>query len=295
MIDGYLEAHHADVRVVEEGEGVVRIRITQPLLHAMEDATGGAGEQGIALRVRTRKGFLRATTDGERAYENGELDILNASHPLVRTAALSLKDVLEQPQARVGSVRLRAGHLEDGDSFPPGTYFLAVFPLELETPSNRSESKRLLEVIALSAAGGEALGAEAAERLLHLCLEHGEQPPDPRALPAMSEESWSAMRTEARRRLRSRQQREDQDASSMYTRRKQRLVDERDRKLYSARQRLMTLEERGRSDKMASLARAQIDSIEVKFARKLRTLDGQGPCEASMERDPATCCCVVIE
>ena len=295
VIDGYLEDKHADVRVIEEGGGVLKIRMTPTLLRAIDEVMDGKADGLLALRHRTRRGYLRATTNGELAYDDAQLDILNASHPLVRTAAASFRRILDQPQARIGSVRLREARLDPGDGFQRGTYFLALFPIDLTNPSTRSSGKRLLEVIAIPQDGCDPLGAEAAERLLHLCLEEGEPAPSIGSLAPMTDSVWRAMRSEARRRVRVREVRENQDNASMYTRRKQRLLDERDRKIASARKRLQTLEERERGARMLDLARASIESIKVRYEQGLDALEGRGSCEASMESDPAMCCCLVID
>ena len=152
-----------------------------------------------------------------------------------------------------------------------------------------------MEVIAIPQDGCDPLGAEAAERLLHLCLEEGEPAPSIGSLAPMTDSVWRAMRSEARRRVRVREVRENQDNASMYTRRKQRLLDERDRKIASARKRLQTLEERERGARMLDLARASIESIKVRYEQGLDALEGRGSCEASMESDPAMCCCLVID
>lgn len=295
VINGYLETHHADVRLIDEGDGVLKIPMKPRLQRAIDDALEGQTDKILALRHRVRNGYLRATTDGERAYSDNELDILNASHPLVRTAASSFKGILDQPQARIGSVRMKRELLDAEDTYQAGTYFLALFPIDLSNPSSSKGAKHLLEVVAIPSASLEPLGAQDAERLLHLCMERGEQPPRMEGLHPMSVEAWRQMRSEARKRVRRREERENEDNASMYTRRRHRLIDERDRKLESAQQRVQTLEKRNRSERMINVARGAITALEVRYEQMLDALEGREPCEASMDSDPAMCCCIVIE
>ncbi len=89
----------------------------------------------VELRMRAPDGYLQLTTDGEKAYHDERLDLLNTSHPLVRTAARSLEGLLEEPVARVGGLLLRREGLED--ELEPGIYFLAVFVVEVRRVQDR--------------------------------------------------------------------------------------------------------------------------------------------------------------
>ena len=58
---------------------------------------------------------------------------------------------------------------------------------------------------------------------------------------------------------------------------------------------MQTLEKRNRSERMINVARGAITALEVRYEQMLDALEGREPCEASMDSDPAMCCCIVIE
>ncbi len=286
VLVGFLETHHPELVLQDAGEDVFRLKLSNRLLQDIERAAEPGELWSVELRMRAADGYLHLTTDGEKAYHDERLDLLNTGHPLVRTAARSLEGLLEEPVARVGGLLLRRENLED--DLEPGTYFLAVFVVEVR----RVQDRRFLEPMVVGPMGDQVLDGDAAERILHLCLEHGEEHPERDRLAPLPEDFWRALRSAARRRVMGRKEREERENRSLIERRRQRIEDEFRRKLASAEQRLRTATVAGRDERILIANRAQIDRLEADRVRKLADLEAGLQLEVSLQ-DPPTAFCIV--
>lgn len=289
LVEGYLERHHPDVRLQKPEPGVWRMKLTNRLATEI-DLSADDGERWSAeLFQRTRDGFLRLTTDGDLAFKDESLDLLNATHPLVRTAALQLEPLLEEPSARVGAIRLSLPEDHGGVAYP-GCYWLAVIAMEI----SGLQTRRSLEAFMVREGCAEVVGGDDAERFAYLSLEHGAPHPSPGSLPPFPEEVWRSVLSAARSRKLEAQKREDRENRSLLERRRRRFEDERTRKIASAKRRISTLEERGRSERAVQLSRDQLNSIEVDFEKRRRALESGEKVGVDLILPPVICCAVEV-
>ncbi len=138
----------------------------------------------------------------------------------------------------------------------------------------------------------KVLDGDPAERILNLCLEHGEEHPEREKLAPLPKDSWRALRSAARRRMTGRKEREERENRSMIERRRQRIEDEFRRKRASAEQRLRTATDAGRDERILIANRAQIDRLEADRVKKMADLEAGLQLEILLQ-DPPTAFCIV--
>ena len=293
VLIGFLEINHPDLVLQDIEEGVFRIKLSNQLLRDIEEASQPDELWSVELRMRSKDGYLYLTTDGEKAYNNDGLDLLNASHPLVKTAARSLEGLLEEPVARVGSLLLRREDIED--DLQQGMYFMAVFVVTVQRGNNPDiPARRYLETVVCAPGETACFDGDSAERFLHLCIEQGEEHPEREVFPPLPIGSWRALQSAARQRKIGRKEREELENQSLYERRRRRCIDERDRKLGSAKQRLQTSMEAGREERILNLNRAQIDAVERAHAQNIADLDLGLNLEVELQFQPTVICAIEV-
>jgi len=293
VLIGFLEINHPDLVLQDIEEGVFRIKLSSQLLHDIEEASQPDELWSVELRMRSKDGYLYLTTDGEKAYNNDGLDLLNASHPLVKTAARSLEGLLEEPVARVGSLLLRREDIED--DLQQGMYFMAVFVVTVQRGNNPdTPARRYLETVVCAPGETACFDGDSAERFLHLCIEQGEEHPEREVFSPLPIGSWRALQSAARQRKIGRKEREELENQSLYERRRRRCIDERDRKLGSAKQRLQTSMEAGREERILNLNRAQIDAVERAHAQNIADLDLGLNLEVELQFQPTVICAIEV-
>jgi hypothetical protein len=162
VVQTYLQSFHPDVRIWEERPEVHGLRVTEGLRHTVLDAV----QAGVS-DLRRSGDVLVFTTNGELAYREAGIELMNSSHPLVRTAVLGIRQQLADPIARVGRAMLSV--CPDESEIAAGTYFVVVWSQVVEG----MRSRQVLEPIAWSTGRECVMDAEVGERLLHLVIEEG--------------------------------------------------------------------------------------------------------------------------
>lgn len=218
-----------------------------------------------AHRGNHRKILL--TFEGETAYRDRQVELINVAHPLVRLAVPAVSKQLENPSARVGQAVLQL--LGEGDpEIPNGLIFVTVFTHHIEG----IRSRQALETVAWSVEESTILDSEAGERILHLVLESGEEWSPLEPAPAMEEQTWKRIQSEARRRNRQLLQREERENAALYLRRRNVLQAEHDFDLIVKEARLRTAEERNRTRILPAL-RGQIEKARAAHENRLQELE----------------------
>ena len=293
VLSGFFEINHPDLALQDVEEGIFRVKLSSQLMRDIEDASEPEEQWSVELRMKSRNGYLLLTTDGEKAFNDDRLDLLNAGHPLVKTAARSLEGLMEKPVARVGSLLVRAEEI--GKGLNPGLYYLAVFVVVVRRGSDPdSPSRRYLEAVVCGPEDLLCFQGDDAERFLHVCLERGEEHPQREDCAALPDTAWRALISAARRRKVGRKQREELENQSLYERRRQRCFDERDRKLASAKKRLQTSMEAGREERIINLNRAQIEAVERVHSKNILGLESGLQLEVELQAQPTVICAVEV-
>jgi superfamily II DNA or RNA helicase len=289
VVSAYLKRHHPDIHLRKPAPGIWRINLTNSLLRDVESASDPGSPYSVELRLRSRENDVFLTTEGNRAYEEHELVLLNATNPLVRAAAQSLEDAQKNPGSRVACLRLRAGDV-DGDLANPGMYFALVVCFNI----SGTRSRRVLEAFVIHRESGEVTQGDSAERFAFQCLENGEEHPSSSSLPGLSQDEWRALMSSARRRKADRQRAEDLENRSRIERRRTRLKDEEERKVRSAEQRIRTLRDRGRSESVIHASMANLEKIRANFNQKRLELSQAEAVIVDFDLPPIACCAVEV-
>jgi hypothetical protein len=291
VLGGYLDRRHPDIRIRKVSEDVWKIPLTHALLSDVDQGTQPLEtSSAMGLRARSREdGALHFTTDGELAFESNGIDLLNASHPLVRTAAESLKPLMEAATSRVAAVRISAEVAREND-LRPGVYFVQVSCIDVKAV----KSKRLLECFVVSSNPDMEMDGEQAERFVFLCQEGGEAHPSTGTLPPLSKASKDALSSLARGRKLLIENRERDENKSLRERRWNSFNDERERKLKSKERAIETCRRNNRSERMIKLAEAARDKVALDFDRRERELEEGREVRVDLLFPPLTCSVVEV-
>jgi hypothetical protein len=237
--------------------------MTADLKIAIQSATPGG-----FWSDRSRDGVLHLTMDGEAAFRDPSLELVNLNHPLVQAARQAIEKKLERPAARVGQALLE---LDSGrhDVFPAGLFLVVVFIVEIAG----LRARRLLETVGLSLRNQQLLEQHEGERLLHLVTEFGQDWLPEQDSPVVSPELWNRVEAESRRRFRARRQRESEISESQYERRHRLLTMEFERNRREKQQRLTTVQERGRNAAIVKAFEAQLTHLAADYQARCRELE----------------------
>ena len=290
LLTGFLDHFHASSVLEEREDGSWRLRRDQHLLKDLRQRAAPADEGFDRFLARGQRGYWDLTTVGEQAYDDGHLELLAPHHPLVRAAAQGLEELLREPVARVGSAVVDRSKLGDGAP-APGAYFVAVWSLTISGLKKR----RLLQPVVVSVVGDSVATGEDAERLAHMLFEHGEDHPGRAGLGPMPEAAWQQLRSEARRAKRGLEEAEQRLTDSLFEQRRQRVMDEFDRKARAIESRRRTLERNRRSEQMIALASAQLQKAEENRDRKLAQLEADSSVHIELDASPVALCAFEIE
>jgi hypothetical protein len=167
-VEGFLGRIDVENRLLEDAPGRFRFRFTDKVQKAI--LAHYSLETVNAMRRYVDGDMYRFTTQGDVAYLNPDLDLVNTTHPLLQVASTQLEELLEDPGMRCGTGFLELGldAVEDRSRIPPGNYLVATFRYTLNGLGARSQ----LHTIAAHQSGA-ALESESSERLLHLMLTDG--------------------------------------------------------------------------------------------------------------------------
>jgi hypothetical protein len=232
---------------------------------------------------RSRSGVLLFTTQGEIAFRQPSVELMNVSHPLVKAAVRAVAGQLDDPISRVGQTVVTLSADEDRE-FPAGVYFLLVFTHTVEGIRGR----RILESVAWCEPEQRLLDAESAERLLHLATERGQEWDRTELGSPMSRDVWSQAVSEVRRRNRELLEREQRENEGLYARRKRVLEAEYQHDRQVKETRLHTAQARGHERVLPAL-RGQLDKAEAEYRAKLASLEETRTASARLSEPLAVC------
>jgi hypothetical protein len=281
LLRTFLESNHPSVGLWEDVPEIHALRLTDDLRRDIQVAARGITQ----WFDRSLDDVLRFTFSGEIAFQHSDVELLNATHPLIRAAVTALTARLENAMSRVSQAVLQLA--VDGDSeLKEGLYFLAVFTHTVKG----IRSRRLIETIAWSE--DAILDQETGERVLHLVLERGSEWDTEQNAPALPAEVWSALLGEARRRYRALKAAEERENEALYFRRRSSLEAEFKYERQRKQARLRTAELRGKT-RVIPAFRGQVQKVEADFAAKLSELDSNRPVTVLLS-DPIAFCSVRV-
>lgn len=284
IIESFLKGAHPDVRIWTEQSEVFGLMLTD----ALERDIRSSCLPGQFWRRRNRGDSLLFTAIGTVAFDNPEIDLINASHPLVRAAVSFLRPQLESPSALVGHATLHLNPGEEQD-IPEGIYFIVIVGHDITGVQRGRE----LDPIIWSATSGSCVDSEIGERLLYLAVECGVEWSAADPAPPTPSETWQAIVSEARRRHQRLKNRKLLENEAQYQRRKSIVEDEfaQNRRLIETRRN--TARERGRSEQIVALFDAQLQKAELRYRDRIGDLEATRTVHTSLS-DPLGACAVSV-
>ena len=284
VLKNYLETHHDGIGPWDEGDEIYGIRLTDALRRDIENML----PPGQHWLPRLRQGRLFVTCDGEKAFDREDVELLNASHPLMRAAVGGVKKNLQDAVARVAQtvIELRG---EDDREFPAGIYYLLVFSHTIEGIRKRN----ILETVAWSNSQGQLIETELSERLLHLVTQQGDEwVRGENALP-MPVDVWKSMISAVRSRSREMREHERRENEALYVRRLRAIKAEYDFDRERKELRLQTARDRGQKESILRAFEGQISKTKGDYQRQLDELDDSREVSSRLS-DPIAACVVEI-
>ena len=279
VIKTYLQASHPAVRLWEEAPRIFGLRLTEGLREDIHDAARGSQP----WLDRSQKGKLLFTTQGDIAFRNPEVELLNVSHPLVQAAVQAVQEQLKSPLSRIGQgvVELAA---EEDLGLKAGFYFVLAFAHSV----GGLRGRRVLEAVGWSEPDQCLLDAETSERLLHLVTQQGREWDRKEPGPPLLESAWEQIVSEARQRNRLLQERESRENDALYARRKRVLEAEFHHNREIRETRLRTAESRGHKSILPAM-KGQIDKLEAEYRAKSQALEQARTVSISLSEPIAVC------
>ena len=283
LLKTYFESHHPRVKLKQESDHVFGFRLSDELRLEIQDAARG----GPVWVDRSRDGLLLFTTSGELAFKRKDLDLVNASHPLVRAAVSKVHPQLDSPLARIGQGVMSLRKCRE-ETIGEGFYLLLLFAHTIHS----IRSRRILETVVWHRESESVIDAELGERLLYLTVEHGTEWDQEEPAPPMPLTVWNLLTSEAKRRNRAMFAAEERENGALYVRRRNALQAEHEHELRIKEQRLRTAEYRGHTRILAAM-QGQIDKAKSEYRVKVGTLDEMQEVRASLS-DPLAACAVRV-
>jgi superfamily II DNA or RNA helicase len=286
LLRAFLEARHPDVRIfpVEGRVGVFGVRPTEELRAEVQTSC----PPDVGWDPRRSDGLVYFTMDGELAFKDSALELLNVTHPLVKAALRAMPISLRAPQARVAQATVTLDSRADPD-VSAGMYFAILFVHEVRSLRER----RVLEPLVWSEERQTFLDAEVGERLLFLTSEAGAEWDRESPAPSLPRAVWDAALSEARSRNRQLRETERQENEARFARRKSTLDAEHTAKIGLIRRKLATAQERGRDERVLRLFHAQIEIAQRHHTDEIARLVGYRDASATL-RDPEAICAVEV-
>ena len=285
VLGSYLESFHPDVRIwEEEAPGLYGLRLSD----ALEQDIRQACSPGQVWLRRARDGRLLFTTDGAAAFEYPDVELINASHPLLRAAVAAVKPRLSAPPALVGQATVDIARADDGE-IGEGIYFLIVVAHEV----TGIQKRRDLDEIVWSQVEARFVEPELGERLLHLVMEKGREWTYGQPAPAVPPDVWESMISEARHRNKAIRLQKTQENEALYVRRKAVIEAEHAHAERQIENRLNTARARGRAESVLALFEAQLQKAEVRFRERVSGLETDRLVSTRLS-DPIAICVVSV-
>jgi SNF2 family DNA or RNA helicase len=287
MLDVFLETKHPGIRPWQDpaNRAIWHLRLSENLRFEIQRQARAGGH---TWWCKSGQEEMRFTFDGALAFATPDMELLNATHPLIQVAAQGIEEQLKVPTARVGQAMLSLGEDEDAD-VPVGTVYCCVFQFQFSGLRSRST----FEVIAFHADTGIMLAAEASERLLHLVTTQGEEWAAQTAAPPIPAAAYEQILTESLHRTSRLRAKEASENEALFVRRVQALRAEYERQYAARKQRLETARTSGKS-KMERLMEKQIEKLDASHAVKKAALEGTRSAEVTSSAEPIALCAVRI-
>jgi ERCC4-related helicase len=285
VFHNFIRSQHPDTGIWEDQDGVFAIRMTEPLRQDIQDA---ARREGSFWSDRTRDGTLRITMDGEHAFSNPEIELVNVGHPLMRAAVTAIQPRLETPAARVGLASLQLNEDEE-DDLPDGQYLITVFAHGV----GGMRARRIIDPVVWAFHDEKPIPHETGERLLHLVMENAEEPSSSTATESVSNEVWQAINAEIRQRHKRLRESERNENEALYVRRRRLLEAEHEFMLAERTKRLDTATRNHRSKGIIEAFRGQIAKVDAGHREKLSRLEGMQNSPVSLS-EPVSACLVRV-
>lgn len=264
VLRAYLESFHPEVRIWEEAAGVYGLHLTD----ALERDIRQACSPGQVWLPQVQDGQLLFTTDGAAAFDQPEVELINANHPLLRAAVSAVTPRLSHPSALVGQASVEITPADDGE-IREGVYFIIVVAHEV----TGIQKRRDLDEIVWSQTEGRFVEPEVGERLLHLVMEKGHEWSYGQPAPAVSPDGWDCMLSEARSRNRAIRLQKAQENEALYARRKTVIEAEHAHAQRQIENRLSTARARGRAESVLALFEAQLQKAEARHHERISGLE----------------------
>jgi SNF2 family DNA or RNA helicase len=274
--------HHPDVRIGEDAARIYGLHLTDALSSDIRLACS----PGQVWLHRARDGRLLFTTDGAVAFERNEIELINASHPLLRAAVAAITPRLSHPSALVGQATV---DMAPGQEIDEGVYCIVVVAHEV----TGIQKRRDLDEIVWSLTEGRFLEPETGERLLHLVMEQGYEWTHLQPAPCLPLEVWNRLLSEARTRNRAIRRQKTQENEALYTRRKAVIEAEDAHARQQIDTRLATARARGRPDSVLALFEAQLQKAESRYRERVSALDADRHIGTRLS-DPIAVCVVSV-
>ena len=284
LLQTYFQSHHPRIKLKRDSDHVYGFRPTEDLRHEIQDAS-----RGSTWVDRSRDGLLLFTTSGEIAFRRKDLDLVNASHPLVRAAVKKIAPQMNSPFSRIGQAKLSLSDCNK-NAIEEGFYLFLLFAHTISSIRPR----RVLETVVWKCESESILDAEVGERLLHLTVEHGEEWDQDQPATAMPATVWSSLSIEAKRRNRTIFAAEQRENLALYVRRRNALQAEHEHDLMIKQRRLQTAQLRG-STRILPAMQGQIDKSKSNHRVKLDELDQMQEARVTLSEPLAACAvCVTL-
>lgn len=280
VIRNYLQAFHPAAGIWEERSGVYGIRLTEELTRDIEDAARDAH----GWIDHSDDGQLLLTTQGDIAFRNPDVELVNVSHPLIRAAVKALGKQLEAPLARVGKAVVEHVSGEDAE-LGSGDYIAVVSAHQVEG----IKARRVLETVVWSATCGGIVEVELGERILHLAVQRGQEWESTEPVPRLAKDAWVAIEAEVRRRNRVLLEQERRENEALYIRRKRAIESEYEHAREVKETRLRTAQARGREERILRAFQGQLRKTDSDYRDRVAGLEQMRAVSARLSEPMAAC------
>lgn len=291
ILETYFNQFHPEVRLDRSISHTAAIRVTDKLRQDLHRANIG---NSIWIDRSDSKGILRLTTSGDAAFKDKGLELLNASHPLVRAATRAIQKQMDSPTARIGMGKVQLDLVEDSN-ISSGVYIIALFAHQV----TGIRSRRILEPIAWQAETGRLIPTSDAERLLFLAVEIGEELDDLDDASELKDTVWEEIQDEAHAENMRLSSNESLENEARYVRRKRAIKLDFEHSMKAKTQRLASAkraideaensEEANRRARIIPALEGQIHKANADYARRLEELEGSKQVSASLSEPLAIC------
>ncbi len=280
LLEAYIEHCAPGATIWLEDDGQIALRPTDEVRRRVRQRARDFRSQ----LPRGREGVVRFTADGQRAYEDESLVLLNANHPLVQLAKEELPEELKRPAARTG-----AGVVELGPEDLPELRdeHVAIFVYSLSIGGLRPRSE--LSVVGVGLESRAPLVEDGAELLLHRLLESGQVGGSTLEHVGVPKELYKVVEGCVRRQARRLRQKERLENDARCAQRRAILERERDFRVGADRERLATARRNKREERILRMFEGKLAKTEASFDDRLQALDDVAAASADASEPLAAC------